>query len=140
MVGDYITAFEEISSAVLRHIINMADGNGNTALHYSVSHSNFEIVKLLLDASRLTCLCMFFNLFFAIPHQREVKFGPRRAAVLTVNSDVVGHLRSLESLFLVLASEVMVMALEKVTKTLKKIIYRVDQCLEQIGRSVTLGL
>ncbi|KFQ53877.1 KN motif and ankyrin repeat domain-containing protein 1, partial [Nestor notabilis] len=51
MVGDYITAFEEISPAVLRHIINMADGNGNTALHYSVSHSNFEIVKLLLDAS-----------------------------------------------------------------------------------------
>ncbi|XP_010017518.1 PREDICTED: KN motif and ankyrin repeat domain-containing protein 1, partial [Nestor notabilis] len=50
MVGDYITAFEEISPAVLRHIINMADGNGNTALHYSVSHSNFEIVKLLLDA------------------------------------------------------------------------------------------
>jgi len=54
MVGDYITAFEEISPAVLRHIINVADGNGNTALHYSVSHSNFEIVKLLLDASRLT--------------------------------------------------------------------------------------
>ncbi|NXD45611.1 KANK1 protein, partial [Copsychus sechellarum] len=52
MVGDYITAFEEISPAVLRHIINMADGNGNTALHYSVSHSNFEIVKLLLDASK----------------------------------------------------------------------------------------
>lgn len=54
MVGDYITAFEEISPTVLRHVINMADGNGNTALHYSVSHSNFEIVKLLLDASRLT--------------------------------------------------------------------------------------
>lgn len=54
LVGDYITAFEEISPAVLRHIINVADGNGNTALHYSVSHSNFEIVKLLLDASRLT--------------------------------------------------------------------------------------
>ncbi|NWI96134.1 KANK1 protein, partial [Pitta sordida] len=50
MVGDYINAFEEIAPAVLRHIINMADGNGNTALHYSVSHSNFEIVKLLLDA------------------------------------------------------------------------------------------
>lgn len=53
MVGDYIAAFEELSPPVLRHIINMADGNGNTALHYSVSHSNFEIVKLLLDASRL---------------------------------------------------------------------------------------
>lgn len=50
MVGDYIAAFAAISPDVLRHIINMADGNGNTALHYSVSHSNFEIVKLLLDA------------------------------------------------------------------------------------------
>lgn len=53
MVGDYIATFEEVSPAVLRQIINMADGNGNTALHYSVSHSNFEIVKLLLDASKL---------------------------------------------------------------------------------------
>lgn len=70
MVGDYIAAFEEISPVVLRHIINMADGNGNTALHYSVSHSNFEIVKLLLDASRLAvpnflcdiCMCHFVNI------------------------------------------------------------------------------
>ena len=53
MVGDYIAAFAAISPDVLRHIINMADGNGNTALHYSVSHSNFEIVKLLLDAGTL---------------------------------------------------------------------------------------
>lgn len=53
MVRDYIAAFEAVSPDVLRHIINMADGNGNTALHYSVSHSNFEIVKLLLDAGAL---------------------------------------------------------------------------------------
>nr|XP_015195623.1 PREDICTED: KN motif and ankyrin repeat domain-containing protein 1 isoform X2 [Lepisosteus oculatus]XP_015195624.1 PREDICTED: KN motif and ankyrin repeat domain-containing protein 1 isoform X2 [Lepisosteus oculatus]XP_015195625.1 PREDICTED: KN motif and ankyrin repeat domain-containing protein 1 isoform X2 [Lepisosteus oculatus] len=50
MVEDYLSAFREVSPAVLRHIVNMADGNGNTALHYSVSHSNFEIVKRLLDA------------------------------------------------------------------------------------------
>ncbi|NP_001086469.1 KN motif and ankyrin repeat domains 1 L homeolog [Xenopus laevis] len=50
MVEDYISAFKDISPAVLSYIINMADGNGNTALHYSVSHSNFDIVKLLLDA------------------------------------------------------------------------------------------
>lgn len=55
MVADYIAAFQAISPDVLRHIINMADGNGNTALHYSVSHSNFEIVKLLLDAGTLLC-------------------------------------------------------------------------------------
>ncbi|TMS15214.1 KN motif and ankyrin repeat domain-containing protein 2 [Larimichthys crocea] len=35
--------------ALLEFVINMADGNGNTALHYTVSHSNFPVVKLLLD-------------------------------------------------------------------------------------------
>ncbi|XP_028269369.1 KN motif and ankyrin repeat domain-containing protein 1a isoform X2 [Parambassis ranga] len=50
MVEDYLRAFEAVSPAVLRHIVNMADGNGNTALHYSVSHSNFQVVKKLLDA------------------------------------------------------------------------------------------
>ncbi|XP_067377474.1 KN motif and ankyrin repeat domain-containing protein 1a isoform X2 [Channa argus] len=50
MVEDYLGAFAAISPAVLRHIVNMADGNGNTALHYSVSHSNFRVVKKLLDA------------------------------------------------------------------------------------------
>ncbi|XP_029619758.1 KN motif and ankyrin repeat domain-containing protein 1a isoform X3 [Salmo trutta] len=51
MVEDYLTAFGDISPAMLRHIVNMADGNGNTALHYSVSHSNFHIVKTLLNAN-----------------------------------------------------------------------------------------
>ncbi|KAM3611349.1 uncharacterized protein V6R79_016985 [Siganus canaliculatus] len=50
MVEDYVGAFGANSPAVLRHIVNMADGNGNTALHYSVSHSNFQVVKKLLDA------------------------------------------------------------------------------------------
>lgn len=50
MVEDYLSAFRDVSPAVLHHIANMADGNGNTALHYSVSHSNFHVVKKLLDA------------------------------------------------------------------------------------------
>ncbi|KAM4532215.1 KN motif and ankyrin repeat domains 1-like [Fundulus diaphanus] len=49
-VGEYLSAFRMISTSVLQHIVNMADGNGNTALHYSVSHSNFGVVKKLLDA------------------------------------------------------------------------------------------
>ncbi|XP_059214373.1 KN motif and ankyrin repeat domain-containing protein 1b [Centropristis striata] len=49
-MGDYLSTFRVISPSVLQHIANMADGNGNTALHYSVSHSNFGIVKKLLDA------------------------------------------------------------------------------------------
>ncbi|KAA0717375.1 KN motif and ankyrin repeat domain-containing protein 1 [Triplophysa tibetana] len=50
MMEDYLNTFRSISPALLQHVVNMADGNGNTALHYSVSHSNFHIVKKLLDA------------------------------------------------------------------------------------------
>ncbi|KAF7202562.1 KN motif and ankyrin repeat domain-containing protein 3 [Nothobranchius furzeri] len=48
-VSDYLMAFSEVSSVLLEHVVNMTDGNGNTALHYSVSHSNFGVVRLLLD-------------------------------------------------------------------------------------------
>ncbi|XP_055729793.1 KN motif and ankyrin repeat domain-containing protein 1-like [Salvelinus fontinalis] len=50
VVEDYLTAFRSVSPAVLGHVANMADGNGNTALHYSVSHSNFTVVKRMLLA------------------------------------------------------------------------------------------
>ncbi|KAM4883820.1 KN motif and ankyrin repeat domain-containing protein 3 [Sylvia borin] len=49
MVANHLLAFAEVSPALLAHVVNLADGNGNTALHYSVSHSNFHIVWLLLD-------------------------------------------------------------------------------------------
>ncbi|KAI5615493.1 KN motif and ankyrin repeat domain-containing protein 1 isoform X1, partial [Silurus asotus] len=39
-----------VSPAVLSYVANMADRNGNSALHYSVSHSNFRVVQKLLDA------------------------------------------------------------------------------------------
>ncbi|XP_063770004.1 KN motif and ankyrin repeat domain-containing protein 1 [Pseudophryne corroboree] len=71
MVDDYIAAFAAISPASLRYIINMADGNGNTALHYSVSHSNFEIVKLLLDAD----VCN-------VNHQNKAGYTPIMLAAL----------------------------------------------------------
>ncbi|XP_056319085.1 KN motif and ankyrin repeat domain-containing protein 3 [Danio aesculapii] len=48
-VSNYLMAFSEVSPVLLEHIVNMTDGNGNTALHYSVSHSNFAVVDLLLD-------------------------------------------------------------------------------------------
>ncbi|NWI66091.1 KANK3 protein, partial [Todus mexicanus] len=48
-VSNHLLAFVEVSPALLAHVVNLADGNGNTALHYSVSHSNFHIVQLLLD-------------------------------------------------------------------------------------------
>lgn len=48
-VAEHLLAFAEISPAILTHVVNLSDGNGNTALHYSVSHSNFDIVQLLLN-------------------------------------------------------------------------------------------
>ncbi|KAG7265863.1 hypothetical protein CRUP_016126 [Coryphaenoides rupestris] len=49
VVGAHMDAFACHSAQLLEMVINMADGNGNTALHYTVSHSNFPVVQLLLD-------------------------------------------------------------------------------------------
>lgn len=38
---------------LLPYVVNLTDGNGNMALHYSVSHSNFPVVKLLLDTGEI---------------------------------------------------------------------------------------
>lgn len=38
---------------LLPYVVNLTDGNGNMALHYSVSHSNFAVVKLLLDTGEM---------------------------------------------------------------------------------------
>ncbi|KAG5854189.1 hypothetical protein ANANG_G00035040 [Anguilla anguilla] len=43
------SAYSLVLQEWLRFVVNMADGNGNTALHYTVSHSNFPVVKQLLD-------------------------------------------------------------------------------------------
>ncbi|XP_053558514.1 KN motif and ankyrin repeat domain-containing protein 1 isoform X2 [Bombina bombina] len=87
MVEDYVAAFEEISHAVLSYIINMADGNGNTALHYSVSHSNFEIVKLLLDAD----VCN-------VNHQNKAGYTPIMLAALAA-VEAAKDMRVVEELF-----------------------------------------
>lgn len=44
---DYI---ETLSMELLERVANLADNNGNTALHYAVSHSQWDIVSLLLDS------------------------------------------------------------------------------------------
>ncbi|XP_070562837.1 KN motif and ankyrin repeat domain-containing protein 1-like isoform X2 [Ptychodera flava] len=50
-VADHVRAIQEMSKGVLEKVVNLADGNGNTSLHYCVSHGNFAIVNLLLDTS-----------------------------------------------------------------------------------------
>ncbi|XP_070597837.1 KN motif and ankyrin repeat domain-containing protein 2 isoform X4 [Erythrolamprus reginae] len=49
LISLHLTDFWAISPQLLEFIINMADANGNTALHYTVSHSNFPIVAKLLE-------------------------------------------------------------------------------------------
>uniref|UniRef100_A0A8C3YIY4 KN motif and ankyrin repeat domain-containing protein 4 n=1 Tax=Catagonus wagneri TaxID=51154 RepID=A0A8C3YIY4_9CETA len=49
VVAAYLRGVQPYSPHLLKLLVNLADNNGNTALHYSVSHSNFSIVKLLLE-------------------------------------------------------------------------------------------
>ncbi|KAM6066537.1 KN motif and ankyrin repeat domain-containing protein 4 isoform 1-T3 [Chlamydotis macqueenii] len=49
VVAAYLKALGAIQPELLALVVNLADRNGNTALHYSVSHSNFPVAKLLLD-------------------------------------------------------------------------------------------
>ncbi|CAG9816689.1 unnamed protein product [Phaedon cochleariae] len=49
-VEDYLDALEDMSSLLLEHVVNMCDSSGNTAMHYAVSHGNFDVVSILLDS------------------------------------------------------------------------------------------
>ncbi|XP_062473524.1 KN motif and ankyrin repeat domain-containing protein 4 isoform X2 [Pezoporus occidentalis] len=49
VLAAYLEALGAMDPQLLEVVVNLADRNGNTALHYSVSHSNFPIAELLLD-------------------------------------------------------------------------------------------
>ncbi|OQR74794.1 hypothetical protein BIW11_03359 [Tropilaelaps mercedesae] len=49
-VQDLLEELDHISNHLLHRVVNMADTNGNTALHYAVSHFNFPVVTRLLDS------------------------------------------------------------------------------------------
>jgi hypothetical protein len=49
-VEDYLDFIEDMSRELLDQVVNLVDVNGNTALHYSVSHGNFDVVSILLDS------------------------------------------------------------------------------------------
>ncbi|XP_014237003.1 formin-J-like [Trichogramma pretiosum] len=40
----------EHHDSLLGHVVNLRDSSGNTALHYAVSHGNFDVVSVLLDS------------------------------------------------------------------------------------------
>ncbi|XP_060723554.1 KN motif and ankyrin repeat domain-containing protein 4 [Tachysurus vachellii] len=85
----YLREVGNHTPTLLRYIVNLADGNGNMALHYSVSHSNFQVVKLLLD----TGLC-------EVDHQNKAGYTAIMLAALTAaegpeDMEVSQHLLSL---------------------------------------------
>ncbi|CAG2104633.1 unnamed protein product [Medioppia subpectinata] len=49
-VEDYIDCFETFSKHLLNRVVNLDDKSGNTAIHYAISHNNFDIVSVLLDS------------------------------------------------------------------------------------------
>ncbi|XP_031419117.1 KN motif and ankyrin repeat domain-containing protein 2-like isoform X2 [Clupea harengus] len=48
-VALYLGRVRAATPSLLHFLVNLADDNGNTGLHYSVSHSNFSIVQTLLN-------------------------------------------------------------------------------------------
>lgn len=49
----YLRQVALTTPTLLPYVVNLTDGNGNMALHYSVSHSNFPVVRLLLDTGEM---------------------------------------------------------------------------------------
>ncbi|XP_026816624.1 KN motif and ankyrin repeat domain-containing protein 2 [Rhopalosiphum maidis] len=49
IVKNYVNWFTSYSPVLLEFIINMTDAAGNTVLHYSISHGNFDVVSTILD-------------------------------------------------------------------------------------------
>ncbi|XP_053439239.1 KN motif and ankyrin repeat domain-containing protein 2 isoform X3 [Nycticebus coucang] len=50
LVRRHLVTFRAMSAQLLDYVVNIADSNGNTALHYSVSHANFPVVRQLLNS------------------------------------------------------------------------------------------
>lgn len=50
VVENYLDVLDNISQHLLEYIVNMTDSSGNTAMHYAVSHGNFDVVSILLDS------------------------------------------------------------------------------------------
>ncbi|KAM9349340.1 KN motif and ankyrin repeat domain-containing protein 4-like [Symphorus nematophorus] len=48
-LAEYLREVKKTAPSLLAFLVNLADDNGNTVLHYSVSHCNYSIVSLLLD-------------------------------------------------------------------------------------------
>uniref|UniRef100_A0A915IQL0 Uncharacterized protein n=1 Tax=Romanomermis culicivorax TaxID=13658 RepID=A0A915IQL0_ROMCU len=48
-VEQFLNFIQNFGRQLLHKVVNLCDQNENTALHYAVSHCNFDVVSLLLD-------------------------------------------------------------------------------------------
>ncbi|XP_051028956.1 KN motif and ankyrin repeat domain-containing protein 3 [Acomys russatus] len=71
-VAGVLRGVKSLGPELLAHVVNLSDGNGNTALHYSVSHGNLAISSLLLD----TGVC-------DVNHQNRAGYSALMLAALT---------------------------------------------------------
>ncbi|XP_055473856.1 KN motif and ankyrin repeat domain-containing protein 3 [Psammomys obesus] len=71
-VAGVLRGVKNLGPELLVHVVNLSDGNGNTALHYSVSHGNLAISSLLLD----TGVC-------DVNHQNRAGYSALMLAALT---------------------------------------------------------
>lgn len=49
-IEQYLDAVESISPILFNFIVNVTDCSGNTAMHYAISHCNFDAASVLLDS------------------------------------------------------------------------------------------
>lgn len=81
-VEDYLDFLEEQSWDLLTYMVNLSDKNGNTAMHYAVSHGNFDVVSILLDSkvtsinqtnnAGYTCVMLVSLAKLLVPEHRTV--------------------------------------------------------------------
>ena len=50
VVEIYLDTFEKFSAKLMEFVVNLSDTSGNTAMHYAIACSNFDIVSVLLDS------------------------------------------------------------------------------------------
>ncbi|UJR31990.1 hypothetical protein I4U23_019461 [Adineta vaga] len=61
LVESYLNSIKEhFSNFLLERIVNLQDANGNTALHYSVTHGHWKVVNMLLD-TKVCDVCLQNN-------------------------------------------------------------------------------
>lgn len=74
-VAVYLKEVKKSTPSLLAFLINLADDNGNTVLHYSVSHCNYSIVGLLLDTGDVTVTPELLHSGTTLPCKFKKKCG-----------------------------------------------------------------